>query len=591
MTISRRAFVARLGGSALATALLAACSAPATSTAPTSAPAAPAGQPTTPPAAAAPTSTAKPTTAPAQAAPAATQPPAVVSRSGRLQLPTYMAPKGAPPDVPGTKVVPGGYLQYPKQLIKSVPETPGRGGEITITTQTLTVSPVPMDQNRYWQEANTRLGVKLNFSITPFADYGAKVATIMAGSDLPDIMYLPQGQPVPGFPQFLESRAADLTPYLSGDAVKDYPNLAAHPTSVWKSTVINNKIFGVGTPLAPFFWVHWMHQELLEQLGLEPPKTAADYKRVMQAVTKPNEGMYGLVAEAGYQYGYGTINQLLTSIYGGPNQWSLEDGKLTRLFETEQFKSAVEFARDVWASGLYEPGAGGYNTLSARTAFIARKGMFRWDGNTPDHFIARGAPQGQQPPPKIRLVPPFGAESGATPSYPLYHGNFGTAVLKKAPDDKIKELLRIINWMAAPFGTEEYHFRAYGLEGVHFDYNDRGSPVINETQRAEVLPWNGVTNPPPVYFDPNGTTDYVPHVIDTFKLYETVGKEDPTVGFYSESAGRVGVLANQRFGDGISDIITGRRETSDFAGLLQQWKAEGGDQVRKEYEDAMAASG
>jgi len=93
MTISRRTFVARLGGSALATALLAACSAPATSTAPTSA--------------------AKPTTAPAQAAPAATQPAAVVSRSGRLQLPTYMAPKGAPPDVPGTKVVPGGYLQYP----------------------------------------------------------------------------------------------------------------------------------------------------------------------------------------------------------------------------------------------------------------------------------------------------------------------------------------------------------------------------------------------------------------------------------------------------------------------------------------------
>src|SRR6266540_4359750 len=254
MTVSRRAFVARLGGSVLTSALLAACTQP------------PASPPTTPPAAAGATSAPKPTTAPAQAAPAATQ-AAVVSRTGRLQLPTYMAPKSVPPDVAGTKIVPGGYLQYPKQLVKSVPETPARGGEITIITQTLTVSPVPMDQNRYWQESNKRVGAKLNFSITPFADYGAKVATIMAGSELPDIMYLPQGQPVPGFPQFLESRAADLTPHLSGDAVKDYPNLAAHPTSVWKSTIINNKIFGVGTPLAPFFWVHWMHQELLEQIG------------------------------------------------------------------------------------------------------------------------------------------------------------------------------------------------------------------------------------------------------------------------------------------------------------------------------------
>jgi putative aldouronate transport system substrate-binding protein len=125
---------------------------------------------------------------------------------------------------------------------------------------------------------------------------------------------------------------------------------------------------------------------------------------------------------------------------------------------------------------------------------------------------------------------------------------------------------------------------------VHFDYNERGTPVINETQRAEVLPWNGVTNPPPVYFDANGTTEYVPHVVETFKQYEPFGKEDPTVGFYSESAGRVGITANQRFGDGISDIITGRRPMTDFDSLLQGWKSDGGDQVRKEYEEAMAGS-
>jgi putative aldouronate transport system substrate-binding protein len=100
-----------------------------------------------------------------------------------------------------------------------------------------------------------------------------------------------------------------------------------------------------------------------------------------------------------------------------------------------------------------------------------------------------------------------------------------------------------------------------------------------------------VTNPPPAYFDANGTTDYVPHVVEQLKKYEVVGVEDPTVGFYSESGGRQGVIANQRFGDGISDIITGRRPTSDLPTLLQEWRANGGDQVRKEYEEAMAATG
>ena len=38
---------------------------------------------------------------------------------------------------------------------------------------------------------------------------------------------------VEGLPQFLKAVAADLTPYLSGDAVRDYPNLANLPTSTW----------------------------------------------------------------------------------------------------------------------------------------------------------------------------------------------------------------------------------------------------------------------------------------------------------------------------------------------------------------------
>jgi putative aldouronate transport system substrate-binding protein len=50
------------------------------------------------------------------------------------------------------------------------------------------------------------------------------------------------------------------------------------------------------------------------------------------------------------------------------------------------------------------------------------------------------------------------------------------------------------------------------------------------------------------------------------------------------------VVANQRFGDGINDIITGRAPMTDLPRLIQQWKTDGGDQVRKEYEDAIAAA-
>jgi putative aldouronate transport system substrate-binding protein len=318
----------------------------------------------------------------------------------------------------------------------------------------------------------------------------------------------------------------------------------------------------------------------------------------MQTLSKPAEGRYGIVAEAGYQYAYGVINQLFTSLYGGPNRWSLSDGKLTRLFETDQFRMGVEYARDLWASGLYEPGAPGYNTISARQAFIARKGVFRWDGNTADIFRSQGTGAGNvglnlQPPPKIRLLPPFPAQDGAKPTYPLYHGSFGMVILKKAPEARIKDLLNVLNLLSAPFGTEERELIAYGIEGRDFSRSATGAPVLNDDPgRVEnmLTTIQNIINPPPVYFDPLGP-EYVPHVIGVFKQYESVGVEDPTIGFYSDADTRQGLIADQRLGDGVTDIIAGRRPTSDLAQLVSEWRGNGGDQVRKEYQDAMATAG
>jgi putative aldouronate transport system substrate-binding protein len=559
----------------------AACS-PATSAPPAAPPTtAPVTQATARPAA-------QPTQAPAQ--PATTPGAAVVSRTGRVQLPTYIPPNSPPPDVPGGTITPPGYTSYPQQLIRSVADPPAKGGQINIITETLNTLPTPMDSNPVWQELNKRVGATLNINITPFADYSTKLPTILASEDIPDMLYLPNGFLVAGFPQFLEAKCADLTPFLSGDAVKAFPNLAAHPTSVWKTVVINNKIFGVGDPVPPFFWVHWHHAELLQQAGLQPPQTAADYRNIMQTLQKPNDGLFGIVAESGYLYGYGVVNQLFTSIYGGPNQWQVDNGKLVRLFETEQFKAALGYARDLWSAGLYEPGSPGYNTLSARQAFVARKGVFRWDGNTTDIFHSFGAPTELQPPPQIRLVPPFGADSSTKPTYPLFHGSFGTMVLKKASEDRIRELLSVLNLIASPFGTEEYQLIAYGLEGRDFTRSDTGTPVFTDQGRADWIQptMQAVVNPARVYFDPLGA-DYVPHVIGVFKQYEAVGVTDPTVGYYSESNGRQGVVANQRFGDGITDIVVSRRPLSDLDSLLGDWRSSGGDQVRQEFEDAMSA--
>jgi putative aldouronate transport system substrate-binding protein len=85
------------------------------------------------------------------------------------------------------------------------------------------------------QQAN---GATFKIILTPTADYVPKLNTVIASGDLPDILSNVHSN-VANAPEFMRTQLADLTPYLGGDAVKDYPNLANIPPACWKQTVFN----------------------------------------------------------------------------------------------------------------------------------------------------------------------------------------------------------------------------------------------------------------------------------------------------------------------------------------------------------------
>jgi putative aldouronate transport system substrate-binding protein len=135
------------------------------------------------------------------------------------------------------------FDSYPKNPTRALSgDPPGTGSKVSIMSISLFPPPTPFAQNRAWQAVNKEINADIQYSIVTSADYPVKLATVMAGSDLPDMIYM-YAQPgssstlaaAAGIPQFLQSQAADLTPYLAGDAAKDYPFLAAIPTPAWKN--------------------------------------------------------------------------------------------------------------------------------------------------------------------------------------------------------------------------------------------------------------------------------------------------------------------------------------------------------------------
>ena len=319
------------------------------------------------------------------------------------------------PDLVGTDIIPNGYTVYPKEHFKAIATPPGKGGDVTLVT-TFSNPVAPYDSNTLWQGVSKALNVNLKLNLVPFSDYSfGKFQTIVAGDDLPDLLFVPIGGVIPELPSFLEGKCADLTPFLSGDAVKEFPYLGTLPTMSWKNAVFNGKIFGVPIALSVFYWALWVHQNLLEEVGGQMPKSADDFKRMLLELNRPQAGLYGIGFEVGNRYAYSlttTGGTFFPAIFGAPNNWSESGGKFTKDFETEEFKASVGFARDLFAAGVFDPNTT-YTTPTANNAFYGRKLAFRFLGLTAPSY--EGSPSisaGLNPPYEARLVPAFPAQAG-----------------------------------------------------------------------------------------------------------------------------------------------------------------------------------
>jgi putative aldouronate transport system substrate-binding protein len=537
------------------------------------------------------------TSAPATAKPAGPKP---------VTLPAFQPPANMPaPDFAGSQdgVVMPGYVNVPKQTFQSVKQAPGDGSEVSIFIDLMGPPPAPMDQNPAWQEWNKALNAKLTFQLYPFADLAPRFATLIAGNDLPDIMYTLVRQDIPLTPELFAAKATDLTPFVSGDAIKEYPNLAALPTRSWKGMLYDNKIYGVPipTPYGQFFWWPLIHQELLDASGTPQPKTTDDYKKVMTDLTKPQQNQWGVVSQGGYQYSFdmNTGNGWYPSMFGAPNLWSSDSsGKFTHMWETDAYKQALAYAVDLYKAGIFHPNSPNLNVVTAAQAFQARQGCFVDTGLRTDFWDIRGTPAEQLGPPPANvnlLTPP--AAAGLKPQY--YNGRpaFAIAFLKKAPEARVKMLLKVLDYVAAPFGSDEFLLINYGVKGRDWEPDPNGNPILNKTGQTDlggistgsVSFLAALTGRYPVIYSAADPT-FAKRIQDYQKILAPISVEDASLGLFSATQASGGVQLIQPFGDGITDIVAGRRPLSDLDGLVSAWRSAGGDKIKAEYQAAYAAA-
>jgi putative aldouronate transport system substrate-binding protein len=501
---------------------------------------------------------------------------AATAAANQVALPTYRPPSGLKPDLAGdpSRGIQDGFLTMPTDLKSSVDGNPMSGGEISVMVPTLSPPPPPLSSNKYAQAMNARLGGTFTVRTAPSSEYGTKVDTLLAGNELPD-MVLVQDFGQPRLDKLLENKFTDLSDLLSGDKVADYPHLAAIPSRAWTNARIFGRLWGV--PIErPLLWnVMLARADLMTAAGVNPGGVATtdDFEALCAEVNDPRRNRWALTGS------YGSFSlPAFAAAFGAPNNWRKNsDGTLTRDWETDEYKAAVEFTAKLRRTGYFHPRSASLTGSQMTELFVS--GQIVCNAGQLSGWKSLITTQGLNAS-QVAAMPLF-TDAGQQPA--LYYGTgaYGALLIKKASQERAQECLRLLNFYAAPFGTQEYLLTHYGVPGTDYTL-ENGQPKLTKVGKNEVVNVGYISG---AEFRVMYSPDHADWVRAQYQWEKTVaqhGLADPTLGLYSETANRSG-NDDQKVRDTISDVIMGRKKIEDFTAAVKTWKSGVGDEIRDEY--------
>lgn len=475
--------------------------------------------------------------------------------------------------------LPSAYAKIPQPLRKAWDTKPGDGTSMSMFTIVWEVPAPNPPGNVYWTELNKRLGLELKMIWGQSDSYDAKLATLLASGDLPDVTVL---LPNPTSDKALRQGAfADLSDYLGGDAIKDYPNLSNNMSEqAWKDSMVDGRILGVTNPVPAADTAFVYRADWAKTIGFDKaPANAEELKKYFVEVHKAVPRAYGIGAFPGPVMGL-----VLAMFRAGP-EWKVDGGKVVNRLDSPEYEAAIAWCRDVWSAGGYHPDALALDAqeikaidlfTSNQLAVTKNGAMAPFTVTDPLHpLMSRGD--------GAMLLPP-GHDGGkaAWVKTTGWFSRWGIAAKHAKNPDRIKALLRTLDWLNAGFGTEEYMFNRFGMEGRHWNYNAKHEPVQvdNANLQAELA---GLGQYPHAYYFPGNPTGYKDVLAYSEALLDGA-VEDPIASIQSPVAERVNGVLKKITTDYINQIVSGRRPMSDLQKCRADWHQRGGDQLRADYE-------
>ncbi|MBX9395686.1 extracellular solute-binding protein [Streptomyces sp. TRM72054] len=501
-------------------------------------------------------------------------------------LPAFVASSVVAPDIPAKNGSAAGFTKAiaTADLKTSVPKKLGSGGKLKI------MSPFwgtpPKGDNPYYKAMNEAIGVEVTWQNQDGVTYDEKLGAVLASSDIPDAVVVPGWNLNGRIPSAINSKFADLGPYLSGDKVKDYPNLAAVPTEAWQRAIFGGQLRAIPMPasyvtdIAPMY-----RKDIFEEKGYSVPKSPDEFLSWAKEATDAKSKVW-----ACEDMKWTAFN--VFSVYPGSDKalwWNMRDGKLVNRVETDEYLEALEWARKLFAAGVVHPDAvSGKASGDARSRFTAGQSLI-YNGNIADWWGSVSEQRTQNPDFDMAAFDIFGADGGDPSLWAVQPANIFTFVSKKASEQQIKDFLAIANFCASPYGTKEWMLTNYGVEGTDFEMKD-GLPTKTEQGVNEVNAAFDLTGDPAPFVARPDFPDVTRGTVEWQQRMGAFTKKTSFFGLTITEPNRWTNLADD-FEQLEDDVVRGRKKISDMQQAVSDWKSQGGDDLRDWYKKLLDDNG
>ncbi len=507
----------------------------------------------------------------------------------KAALPTYVASNSVKADIPSVAggadiMTDPGFLTYPANPVRTVDGVPGKGGSYTTVTPLWGTVPTP--GNSFYEAMNKALGVTMTMKPADGNNYATIVPTMTSAKKLPDWIQLPTWwNPNFNVGGLAGTQLADLTPYLAGDKIKKYPNLAAIPSGAWQAGAWGNKIYGIPSFSSGFViaGTTFYRRDILESKGItaDQVKSADDLFALGKELTDAKRGVWA----------FDDVWTYLFPFWGVPNRWTVTDGKLVHKYETDAFLEALDWHNRLAKAGYMHPDALAGKDADGTTRFYGGKTLIAGGGtglwNLADYQSGAAANKAY----RRGSFNIFAADGKSTPS--LFLGTSASIMSylnAKLTKDQIEECLAVANYLAAPYGSAEYTMVNYGVEGTHYTMVN-GVPTATDDGKkfvqAQTFPF--LASPPAVISNPGQnqiTQDYAAWQAANVKyLYKPV--------FWNMNISMPTSLATadaaQAVEDTLKDCYHGKAKVSDVQAAISSWKSGGGTRLKQWLTDNILA--